>query len=110
MINPNDLSDLRTYVGKSLCLLEIWYPPAFFDLMIHLLIHLIDELEICGLVGAIWCYPVERYLNVLKRYVRNKVRPKACMSFGYMYDETLGFLHGVFCIISTYSTSNVGSH
>jgi hypothetical protein len=91
VINPNDLSNLRTYVPESLCHLEIWFPLAFFDLMIHLLTHLVDELEICGLVGARWCYPMERYLNVLKRYIRNGAWPKACMAFGYMYDEVLGF-------------------
>jgi hypothetical protein len=73
MINPNDLSNLQTYLAESLFLLEIWFPPAFFDLMTHLLIHLVDKLEICRPMGVRWCYPVERYLNVLKRYVRNKV-------------------------------------
>ncbi len=74
MINPSKLYDLRTYVVKTLCLLEIWFPTGFFDLMSHLVIHLVDELKICGLVGARWCYLVERYLNVLKKYVRNRVQ------------------------------------
>jgi hypothetical protein len=56
-------------------ILKIWYPPTFFDLMAHLLIHLLDESEICGLMGVRWCYLVERYLNVLKRYVRNRAWP-----------------------------------
>jgi hypothetical protein len=51
----------------------------------------VDELEICGPITARWCYPIERYLYVLKKYVRNKVKPKACMASGYMYDEALGF-------------------
>jgi hypothetical protein len=72
-------------------LFEIWFPPWFFDMMTHLIIHLIDELKIYGPVGARWCYPMEIYLLVLKKYVRNRARPKACMAFGYMYDEALGF-------------------
>jgi hypothetical protein len=84
-------SNLQTYVAESLCLLEIWFALAFFDLMSHFLIHLINELEICELVDARWCYPMERYLNVLKRYVRNRARSKAYMASGYMYDEALGF-------------------
>jgi hypothetical protein len=56
VINLNDLSNLWTYVVESLCLLEIWFPPTLFDLMIHLLIHLVDELEICGPMGGRWCY------------------------------------------------------
>ncbi len=57
----------------------------------HLIIHLVNELELCGVVGARWCYPMEIYLLVLKRYVRNKARPEAYMASGYMYDEVLGF-------------------
>jgi hypothetical protein len=34
---------------------------------------------------------VERYLNVLKKYVRNRAQLKACMAIGYMYDEALSF-------------------
>ncbi len=60
-------------------------------MMTHLIIHLVDELEIYGLVGATRCYPMERYLLILKRYVRNSARLEACMAFGYMYDKTLGF-------------------
>jgi hypothetical protein len=57
----------------------------------HLIIHLVNELELCGVVGARWCYPMEIYLLVLKRYVRNKARLKACMASNYMYDEVLRF-------------------
>jgi hypothetical protein len=38
--------------GKKICLFEIWFPSKFFDMMTHLIIHLVDEIKICGLVGA----------------------------------------------------------
>jgi hypothetical protein len=66
---------LRTYVAKTICLFEIWFPSRFFDMVTHLIIHLVDELDICGPIGVKWCYPMERYLSVLKKYARNKVRP-----------------------------------
>ncbi len=91
MLNPKNLVALQTYVVETICLFEIWFPPRFFNMMTHLIIHLLDELEIRGLVGAMWCYPMERHLSILKIYVRNRVRPKACMVFGYMYDEALKF-------------------
>jgi hypothetical protein len=50
--------------------------------MTHLGIHLVDELEICGLVGARWCYPMEKYLNVLKKYVGNRVDKKHAWQLG----------------------------
>lgn len=52
VINPLKLFDLHTYVVKTLCLLEVWFPLGFFDLMIHIVIHLIDELKIGGLMGV----------------------------------------------------------
>jgi hypothetical protein len=70
---------------------EMWFPPGFINVMTHLLVHLVKDLEICGPVGARWCYPIERHLCVLKRYVRNKAKPKGSMAMGYMYDEALGF-------------------
>jgi hypothetical protein len=51
----------------------------------------VDELKICRLVSARQCHPIERYLNVLKKYVCNKANFKRCITFRYMYDEAFGF-------------------
>jgi hypothetical protein len=91
VFNPIDIQNLRTYVVETLCMLEIWWPLGSFDLQNHLIIHLVDELNICGLMGSKWCYPIEQYLHVLRKYVRKKTKLKGCMASGYMYDEALGF-------------------
>jgi hypothetical protein len=90
-VNPNEILSLKVYVAKTLSMLEIWFLLGFFDIMTHLLIHLVEELDVCGPVGARWCYPIEWYLGMLKHYVRNKVEPKVCIAMGYMYDEVLRF-------------------
>ncbi len=72
-------------------MLEIWFSPGFFDLMTHLLVHIVNELEICRLVASRWCYPMEHYLIVLNNYVRNKAKLEGCMASSYMYDEALRF-------------------
>ncbi len=41
---------------------------------------------------------MERYLNFLKSYVKNRVWPKTCMASGYMYDEALGFFMEYFAL------------
>jgi hypothetical protein len=79
-------------------MLEMWWPPVFFDLMTHLIIHLVDELEICGPTVARWCYPIEQQLYVLKKYVRNKVKPEAYMVLSYMYNEAFGFCMEYFAL------------
>lgn len=66
-------------------------PPTFFDLMQHVLIHLVDELATCGPVGCKWLYPLERYMGVLKGWVHNRASPEASMASAYMSEEALGF-------------------
>jgi len=51
--------------------LEKAFPPSFFDCQVHLLVHLVDEIAIAGPVHCRWMYWFERYMVVLKGYVRN---------------------------------------
>ena len=44
--------ELREDTAITLCMLEKEFPPAFFDVMTHLLVHLVEELDICGPVHA----------------------------------------------------------
>ena len=48
VINPNILDDLQTSVVETLCNLEMIYPPSFFDIMVHLIVHLVHEIKMCG--------------------------------------------------------------
>jgi hypothetical protein len=91
VVNPNDIPSLKVYVVETLSMLEMWFPLGFFDIMTNLLIHLVENLDVCGLVGARWCYPIERFMAILKHYVCNKVKLEGCMAMGYMFDEAFGF-------------------
>jgi hypothetical protein len=77
---------------ETVCLLECWFPSIFFNVMTHLVVHLVDELELCGPMHGRWCYGIERYMYVLKKYVRNHSKPEGSMATSYMYSEALGFL------------------
>jgi hypothetical protein len=90
--NPANFQSLKADVAKSMALLEIEFPPSFFDILTHLPYHLEEELDMCGPVNAQWMYLVERYMKVLKNYMRNMARPKACMAEGYLKDECIGFI------------------
>lgn len=91
VVEKTDLPALRVYVAETLCFLEVCFPPAFFDVMEHTLVHLVDEIELCGPVGGRWMYPCERYLGTLKSFVRNRSQPEASMAKGYVAEEALGF-------------------
>jgi hypothetical protein len=91
IVDPTIIGELKKKVAMTLVLLEQEFPPLFFDIMTHLLIHLVEELEICDLVHTRWMYPIERYLKTLKGYVCNKARPKGSTVEGYAFEEALGF-------------------
>jgi hypothetical protein len=71
--------------------LEKLFPPTFFDVMIHLAVHLPDEALLRSLVQYGWMYPIERWLYTLKRYVRNRARPEGSIAEAYIADECLTF-------------------
>lgn len=91
-LDPGNMEALQQYVVETMCILEVWFPPAFFDVMPHLLLHLVDELDWLGPVHSRWCYGAERYLYVLKKYVRNRAKPEASIATGYLNAEALGFM------------------
>ena len=83
VIDPNGYKDLYEEVALTMCLLEKEFPPSFFDVMTHLLIHLVEKKDFCGPVYGRWMYMMESYMKVLKGYVRNKTKPEGSMGRGY---------------------------
>ncbi|XP_057451962.1 uncharacterized protein LOC130743751 [Lotus japonicus] len=85
----NELDRLQNQIVVTLCKLERIFPPSFFDVMVHLSIHLANEAKNGGPVQYIWMYPIERFLRVLKNYVRNKARPEGSIAEGYVSEECM---------------------
>jgi hypothetical protein len=54
---------LKEQIPLILCKLEKIFPPAFFDGMVHLCVHLPDEALLRGLVQYGWMYPIERHFK-----------------------------------------------
>ncbi|KAL5549480.1 hypothetical protein UlMin_004711 [Ulmus minor] len=91
IIDSSKLQQLQDEVVVTLCLLEKYFPPAFFDVMVHLIIHLPREIKFCGPVWLRWMYSMERYMKILKGYVRNRHRPKGCIIECYIAEEAVEF-------------------
>ncbi|MCO5597239.1 hypothetical protein L7F22_051315 [Adiantum nelumboides] len=60
--------------------------------MVHLLIHLVDEKELAGVVSTRWMFWAERFMTVLKGYVRQKARPEGSMAEGWMLEECMYYV------------------
>jgi hypothetical protein len=82
--NPIDIENLQKDVAITLSLLEKEFPPTFFDVMTHLLLHVVDELDIYGPIHNYWTYSVEQLMKVLKGYVHSMARLEGSMAKGYI--------------------------
>ncbi|GJZ93191.1 DIE2/ALG10 family protein [Tanacetum coccineum] len=87
----DDMLKAQIKVVDIMCDLEIIYPPALFDIMIHLVIHLPLEALEGGPIRPRWMFPFERYMKKLKGYVRNKAKPEGSIAEGYVAEEALTF-------------------
>ncbi|XP_056688561.1 uncharacterized protein [Spinacia oleracea] len=119
-IDPDDLDGLQNEIILTLCELEKEFLPSFFTIMVHLLIHLVEEVKLGGPVQYRWMYPIERlisytsklysfylifhiyhilstnvlferYLSHLKSHVTNKAQPEGSIAEGFLLEETIRF-------------------
>lgn len=94
VIDPKKLDDMQTDVVETLCKLEMYFPPSFFDIMVHLIVHLIREIKECGPVFLRWMYPFERHMGTLKGLATNKAKPEGSIIRGTIEQEA-----GNFCAV-----------
>lgn len=81
-------------IPKILFKIEKIFPPAFFDVIMHLVVHLPDEALLSGPIQYGWIFLVERRLGYRKSIVCNKARPEGSIVEAYIGDECL-----IFCFI-----------
>ena len=60
VLNPLDFDKLEHRIILTLCHMEMLFPPGFFTVMVHLVVHLVNELKLGGPVHYRWMYPIER--------------------------------------------------
>nr|GEW39504.1 DNA-directed RNA polymerase III subunit RPC8 [Tanacetum cinerariifolium] len=97
----DDMLKVQIKVVDILCDLELIYPPALFDIIIHLFIHLPLEALEGEPIRPRWMYPFERYMKKLKGYVRNKSKLEGSIAKGYVAEEALTFSSYYFRDVTT---------
>ena len=78
-VDVSKLKAIQKEIVLTLCLFEKYFPSLFFDIMIHLTVYVVRETKLCGPVYIRWMYPFERFMKILKRYVRNRNRLERCI-------------------------------
>ncbi|XP_052138879.1 uncharacterized protein LOC127757419 [Oryza glaberrima] len=91
IIDPEDLDGLQADIVSTLCHLEMYFPLVFFDIMVHLTVHLVKQTKICGPAFMREMWPFERYMGILKSYVRNRAKPEGSIIEGYTTEEAIEF-------------------
>jgi hypothetical protein len=84
-----ELRGLHDFMVETQNQLEMCLPPAFFDIMEHLMIHMVHQIEALGpcYLHEMWSY--ERFMSVLSRYVHNRAYPEGSMIEGYSTEEVI---------------------
>jgi hypothetical protein len=65
------------------------FPPSFFDMQQHLMIHLVDQIHTLGPLYLHSIFLYEQYLAVLKSYVWNRAHPEGSIMEGYTTEEVI---------------------
>ncbi|CAA7044989.1 unnamed protein product [Microthlaspi erraticum] len=91
VIDISYMEKLQEHIALTLCHLEMVFPPSFLTVMVHLTIHLTEEVKLGGPVQYRWMYPVEKILGHLKTYVRNRARPEGSICEQFIAEECLTF-------------------
>ena len=91
VIDPEELDKLQENIILTLCARDTYLLPSFFDVTVHLIVHLVDEIKYCGPVFLQNMYPLERFMGILKHYCRNRYRPEASIVEGYTAEEVVEF-------------------
>ena len=91
VIDPDNLIKLQNNVVQCLVGFELIFPPSFLNIMTHLQVHLVKEIDILRPVFRHNMFPFERFMGVLKKCVRNRARPEGSIASGYRTEEVIEF-------------------
>src|SRR6266536_238223 len=91
VIDPEIIPRLENDLVQCLVSLELVFPPSFFNIMTHVLVHLCEEINVLGHVFLHNMFPFERFMGVLKKYVHNHARPEGSISKGHENEEVIEF-------------------
>jgi hypothetical protein len=69
--------------------LEMYFPPTFFDIMVHLLIHIMDDIIHLGPTFLHNMMAFERMNGVIKGYICNRSNLDGSIIQGFLSEECI---------------------
>ena len=100
VIDPATLPSLQKGVVQCLVSFELVFPPSFFNIMTHLIVHLVEEISILGPVFLHNMFPFERFMGVLKNTFIIVLGQKEACPRAMEQRRSLSFVLTLFLILS----------
>jgi Domain of unknown function (DUF4218) len=69
----------------------MYFPPLFFDIMVHLIVHLVWRIKLCGPIFLRYMYIFKRTMSQLKGLVRSQSCYEGSIVEGYITDDVIEF-------------------
>ena len=91
-IKLDEIDKWRLESSEIVCSIEEIFPTSILDIQVHLLIHMVDEVELAGTVHTRWMFYLERFMKVLKGYVRQEAHPEGSMVEGWLVQESTFYI------------------
>ena len=85
------VAEMEIMAHMLLCKLEKIFPPGFFNLMQHMILHLPYEARMVGPLQGCWCYLIERCQKVLRTKCKNKCKIEASIAEAYILEDVSNF-------------------
>ena len=92
VIDPEIIPRLENDLVQCLVSFELVFPPSFFNIMTHVLVHLVAEIVILGPVFLHNMYPFERFMGVLKKYAVTALGQKEASPWAIKHRMSSGFV------------------
>ena len=100
VIDPEIIPRLQNDLVQCLVSFELVFPPSFFNIMTHVLVHLCEEINVLGPVFLHNMFPFERFMGVLKKYVITVLGQKEASRRAMKMRRSLSFVLTLFLTLS----------
>jgi hypothetical protein len=89
VLSKEALESLEERHYKTLCFLEMYFPPIFFDISVHFTTHLIKEIKLLGSVFLHQMYAYESFNGILNLFIRNRAYPEGSVVQRYCTEKAM---------------------
>ena len=89
VVDDESLPAFDRRIQETLCLMGAFFPLTFFDIMVHLTIHLVKEIHYLGPSYLHQMFPHERFMGILKSFVNSRTYPEGNIISRYGTKEAI---------------------